>query len=808
VAPGREVRPSAACRDRFSWDRLGPLLFCIFLPGILILPALETGSMLSGLDYGNVFYYSRGWIGKELSQGRLPLWDPATLCGFPLMAALQTAVFYPPTWLTILLPPAEFWTASVWMHISLAGIFTLAWLKRGLGVGTMPALAGAVAYMLSGPLVLRVYAGHLNHLCAYAWLPAILWMLECYLHKPSWGTGLRLGLAASMLFLTGVPQYFLIGLLALLARLGQHLFGRDSALRARLASGLGSCAWTLFGLLLCAPQILPAMELSGHAQRLSVNDYEFATSYSLPPENLLGFLVPTLHGDVVNAPYWGRWFLWEANGYIGIPALGLALAGLLGRRSDRLIWVLVAFLGILLALGRDSPVFWLFYHTFPGASLFRGPGRYLVLFVLGMAPLAAYGIEELLRQGEGIRRPFLVTAVAMAVLCLVSTVAYFVVNREREGRWVLEGFIHRSMDRNRATHQGLEGRGNDDSRIHPKIRSTMIKGLLQTVLWSGMSSILLFVRFRRGMAAVPVSWGLILITGIDLVSFGGRYFRPRPKEGMEWPPAMAEWFRKQPGYPFRLGTLGMSYISDCGRCQIGGLRHVGGYEPMLLQRYADLVNTFAGAPLENVVVCSLPAGPSPILRAMGMRFMLFPPGEPVPPNLRTGGWIGGRPIVEFPDALPLAHMASRAVVEEDRGRRLRMMMDPSVDLSRTVILEVAPNPPIPSPPLSRSQVRVREMSPGRYDIHVENDGGGYLVLAEAWYPGWRAEVDGKETEILRANHLFQAIPLGPGSHEVRFRYRSLFLVPGFLVSGTAALGVAFLWGFRRFRSPRAGLSGS
>src|ERR1051326_9242607 len=55
-------------------------------------------------------------------------------------------------------------------------------------------------------------------------------------------------------------------------------------------------------------------------------------------------------------------------------------------------------------------------------------------------------------------------------------------------------------------------------------------------------------------------------------------------------------------------------------------------------------------------------------------------------------------------------------------------------------------------------------------IHAVLNAPGILVLADAYYPGWRVYVDGKEEKIYRANLFFRAVKLAAGAHRVEFRY--------------------------------------
>jgi uncharacterized membrane protein YfhO len=46
-------------------------------------------------------------------------------------------------------------------------------------------------------------------------------------------------------------------------------------------------------------------------------------------------------------------------------------------------------------------------------------------------------------------------------------------------------------------------------------------------------------------------------------------------------------------------------------------------------------------------------------------------------------------------------------------------------------------------------------------------------LADVFYPGWKAYIDGQPAEIYRANYLFRAVQVEAGGHLVEFRYEPL-----------------------------------
>ena len=71
------------------------------------------------------------------------------------------------------------------------------------------------------------------------------------------------------------------------------------------------------------------------------------------------------------------------------------------------------------------------------------------------------------------------------------------------------------------------------------------------------------------------------------------------------------------------------------------------------------------------------------------------------------------------------------------------------------------------------------------DVQIDHD--SMLVVADTHYPGWQATIDGKPTEIFRANIAFRAVFVPAGSKTIRFDYQPWWLLPGALVSVVSIL---------------------
>ena len=167
-------------------------------------------------------------------------------------------------------------------------------------------------------------------------------------------------------------------------------------------------------------------------------------------------------------------------------------------------------------------------------------------------------------------------------------------------------------------------------------------------------------------------------------------------------------------------------------------------------------------------------------------------------------------IYENLDSLPRAFAVHRARVLDDEAA-IAAMKDPAFRPEQEVILAPTTQPlrrdcqipqlgcsdklstagsGDPAGALAGDEVEVLSYEPERIVISANLAEEGYLVLTDAYYPGWRALTDGLETPIYRANLLFRAVYLPAGQHRVEFIYDPTSFKLGAAISLTALLGLA------------------
>jgi hypothetical protein len=85
------------------------------------------------------------------------------------------------------------------------------------------------------------------------------------------------------------------------------------------------------------------------------------------------------------------------------------------------------------------------------------------------------------------------------------------------------------------------------------------------------------------------------------------------------------------------------------------------------------------------------------------------------------------------------------------------------------------------------------LAPHRVEIDLESDKPCLAVIAQSYYPCWKAQVDGKKIPVWRANYAFQAVEVPAGTHQVALIYRDLSFYCGTIISTICFIICLFFW---------------
>ena len=758
--------------------------------------------------------------------------------GAPLIANYQSALFYPPTWIYFIAYSAGGIGALAWflaivvvLHLFWAGL-GMALLIRALKLSKFAQIIGGLAFGLSGYLVAR--AGFLSINAAVAWLPWIIlgatMLVTAIRDEPSEGnpdqrkrTRTNKVISAFLLLVMSLAMQLLAGhaqtawyslLLAVLwvvylgiidpwlekRQVDREVSSVENSSKIRDVqetnrqntgrSGLKSreLLLTLFGgaLLLAAGvaavQLLPTAEYLLESQRSAAVDYEFALSYSFWPWHFLSFLAPGLFGNPALGDYWGYANFWEDAVYIGLIPFVLALGGLItrGKKLPRGTLVnsrLIGFLGILIlgtfliALGRNTPIFpWLYRHV-PTFDMFQAPTRISILAIFALAVLSAVGAESWARPG-GRRLYWLRLGVMAAAAIAIGAGLALLLTRT----------------------------------LTFDIRPSLIRGTAWLGLWGVCLGVLALKAPKKASDSIQVqTWGwwqgaVICLVGLDLVVAGwglnpdvdlsiysqasptaddvrddldgGRIFLSSEDEELM---KFERFLRFDTFQPFGEGedwqSLRASLLPNI--TVLDGLPSANNFDPLLPGRYSAWLELLQEVDADVH---------DQMLNLMGVTVV-----ESIDLNETYGFRFDTR------EAYSRMRWVSCGIRVTGEDAAIELLLSKTVDHNYEAIIEAGSSRmPGFCNAQESAEIQVITEGPNLNLVRVKSQADGYLIISDVWYPGWQALIDGKQSNILRANYLFRAVAVPAGEHVVKIVYQPRSFIGGAVISSVALIVLLLL----------------
>ena len=331
-------------------------------------------------------------VHRRLRRGDVPLWNPFSAAGKPLLANNQSAVFAPTTLFFLWVKsPSRALTLGT-MALLFIGALALYGFLRLHRVGFAAACVGGVLSLLI-LTVGEVLVEHFN-VMTRCWSMATLFLLAVALQRSNWNWTILAALSAGMTALSGNLQITYNGLilwglyLAALAMARSRDLGRRRLLRIIAQGAVVFC----LGLLIGTVQILPMYELLTTIDR----------SFTLPE---------IVEASALSLPGQAEWII---AGF-GIGGVVLALIGGLQRRWLPAFFLALAAAGVCLNTG--GKLYALLYHTLPFFHSFNIDTNYLMSPMTIVIPaLVGFGVDRLLKS-QSKSRKWLALILCAACFC-------------------------------------------------------------------------------------------------------------------------------------------------------------------------------------------------------------------------------------------------------------------------------------------------------------------------------------------------------------------------------------------------------
>lgn len=669
-----------------------------------------------------------------LKDFELPLWNPYSFSGTPLLANIQSAVFYPINIVFFVLPFQHGWAILVIAQSFFAFLFLYLYLRQ-MQLKNEASFLGAFAFAFCGFSIAWL---EWNTIVQTAlWLPLIFLLYEHLLKKITYKWVFILIVAQCCQFFAGHLQVwfyaFFISNIYLLARIVQLSYDQKKKRKAVFILKK-SYPFFLVGLSIAfftAIQWIPTLQLLFESAR-SIDQTNYTKEgWFMPWHHLLQFISPDFYGNPTTLNYWGTWNYGELVGYIGIFPLIMALYACFFRRDNKTLFFL-ALLILSLALVLPTPfAFVPFILKIPFLSTAQ-PTRFLFVIDFSLSILAALGFDYFIRLKQ---KKIFTILILISILFIGIWMFVFIGNNVRAENLLI---AKRNM-------------------IFPTL---LLVGSIVFVL------LYFFMRFQRVQKAIL--FGLLALTVIDLIRFGDK-FTPFTNQAYLFPQTKIIDFLQKNIDNFRFMSLD-SRILPPNFSTYYKLQTVEGYDPIYLRRYGELIV----ASERNMPDISPPFGfnriitphryNSPIINLLGVKYIL---SMDTISTMKPVFVEGKTKVYQNKNVFPRAFFVKKVSLAGNKNQAIQMLFSIKDNLQSHAVVEQALPDEIPSG-LSIGTVTIDFYSPNKIKLTTRNEHDGFLVLTDVYYSVWHATVDGFEKKMYITDYAFRGIVVPKGNHTVVF----------------------------------------
>jgi hypothetical protein len=643
---------------------------------------------------------------------------------------------------------------------------------RLIGIGRFGAFAAGLLFALCTENVSLINAGHIQKIETISWFPWVFLFLEKALRS---GRLFHYAMTACLLGIQFFNMHWQISFYSCLAVGAYWLFHvtwrfleerGDYAQPFRKDILLATVMVVLFFTTI-AMSFAPLFSWSKQSERGGGMSQEEGMSWSMPPEEILTYIVPGLvglsrqeAGDVPETGqvyYWGRMRFTQTSDYLGLlPWLLLPLPLIL--RRDRYTWFFTLLMGatLIMALGKYTFFYQFLFDHVPGFSTFRVPKMILFLFAFGAAVLMGKGFDILAEETAN-RKTLKHWLFGGGILAALTGLFWlFLALGSEKVLSLATGVIN------------LPTRYQADASLISERYGNMLR---ETGLAFGFICAHLAVFIAWYKKWLPTRFLLPLITLFLLFDL----WRVNSKFLVLTPPPQADrkvakndivrflepridHYRMQP-----LNSENAHYYADYG------LANISAYVTISERRYKEFLDNFSLV--------------SPMPDIMNLKYLIMASADyEAQKNALADKYTPvftstvGSVVLENRTVLPKAWLVPSVAIVPDAEARIAIMYS-SPRFNPALVGLVESSPPIAMAPYGQAKatgsVAIHAYESNKIALKATHNDNALLIVGEKYYRWWKATVDGKETEIYPVNHILRGVYLTPGTHKVEFVFDPL-----------------------------------
>ncbi len=628
---------------------------------------------------------------------------------------------------------------------------------------------------------------------------------------------LYLGLTVAMQGLAGTLQVCFYTYIMVTLYIIFCLYSLDPAKRSRFA--LLSVLSFALGCLMVLPQILATYELSTMAVTTKLASYEFFSSFAFPVYMIPTFLFPFLYyyGGSYSSDFWGPTPELGQEAFVGTLPFVLCILIFFRWKRNPLIffWGMMAVLAFLLALG-DSirPLNKLLFHL-PVYNVFRGPSKHILEVSFSMSILVGFGMSFLMdREKERRFRTELV--IALSAVILASLIGFTLFHD------ALRDFFRDSFSQ--MQHFQLRWERGD---VPKDALSMSDPGIYIPILTISAYLASVLVRLKAGKSFLRDA---ALVAIFFLIFAEAMLYKKEPLPDAD---AVRNYNKQMYDVILLSGNSGRAIFMSSNMVPLNamtrGIRLVEGYHPLQLEEYQKILPSMWTQPpgiwrtvimnnsllsilnVKYLVVDNIVGNPGDVRWYFGRdgegRSVPFPPVAkrpdgadylPIYRALATGPSFS---IYENMIALPRAHSVKGLKPVDSADELLKRIFSYRVNPWYEAAVSTKDLREIGADSFSPGEVSISEDRPDRVTVSARFRGTGFVVLADQFYPGWEAYIDGKPAKIYKTNAVQRGVVVPEGEHALVFTYVPRRIYAAMVVSGVLLMAI-FLSLFRDIRKKR------
>jgi hypothetical protein len=796
-SPQKEMKPHFI---EIHWEKF-ILVLLLVLPLIYFASFLSPHRMIAGSDYLIGGYPFEKWTAE---QEELPMWYPHVFGGIPVLGAPVGGPLAPLSQLKEIIPPHVVLALTFIILFFLAGLGMYLYLKK-IGLSPYSAAVGAVIYQFIGNLATTPAAGHSGRAASIALFPLMLFLIHSGLSSKRLLYFVLMSLVTAFAFYEGHFQITYYALLFILGYVIYYFIIHRRELSAKDIVRIivyGLVAVTLIFLLMAAVW-LPVLGGLGTAARGVERGYEYTTSWSLPPLELIDLFIPTFSGLLEN--YWGFNAFKIHLEYFGIIALVLAFFTVIFWWKKRYVkyYVFIIIIVLLIALGSATPFFRIVYTIIPGFRLFRAPSLIFYLISFSVVVLAAIGFDNFVvkkhedRDQKRLNKKFTVTAgIVLAVFIIVALI--FTAGKNSITESMQDSLYPKLV--NAVGSQAAKVKITNLRANFPNL----IQGTWRSFIFIIIVCSILYLSIRKEIKPWIVAAVLIIVILVDLFPLVKKYVPEAPSPEAYYRADDVVTYLKRDTSIYRVFPLQYEHAKDLFLLY-HDIESAGGYIPNPIQRYQDFIGAGTSVMFSPLNLIQYPK----FIDMLNIKYVIAPnlPEDISQYDPQSQQYImdmknylsrfervaTGRAYTIYlnTNVLPRAYIVGDYQIIEE-SKVLDYMKSPAFDPQKSIILEHDPEVPHPAGEVPFIKTHIIQYSANKVVCMTECMYAGFLVLADNWHPDWQVSVDGKKEKLYIANYTFRAVYVPAGKHAVIFAYVSPHFNSGRIITLVALfLSIAF-----------------